>query len=270
VPVGKIGFIGAGSMGEALVKGILEAEIFSPEEILISDLDETRLQELKEKYKVQVSAGNQTLVTEVDYIVLAVKPSVINKVLAEVGSEISADKKIFSIAAGVTTAQIERHLSSEIPVVRLMPNTPALIGKGAIAYTLGSFAGEEEDELVEKLFTPVGLVVETKEELMDAVTGLSGSGPAYIYLLIEALADAGVFAGLSRETATDLTVQTLLGAAQMVKETDKHPAELKDMVTSPGGTTITGVKELEKEGFRAAIYQAVEAATKKSRQLKGE
>lgn len=263
----RIGFIGVGSMGEALVKGMIEAELFCPQEVVISDVDQERLSEVKAEYGVQTVQQNTDLISQVDYLVLAVKPKVIDKVMAEIGSKIKKEQKLFSIAAGVSTAQIENYLSAEVPVVRLMPNTPALINEGAIAYTLGTAASSEEETLVEKLFCPVGKVVQTEEKLMDAVTGLSGSGPAYIYILIEALSDAGVYEGLSREAATNLAVQTVMGAAKMVADSDAHPAELKDKVTSPGGTTITGVKNLEEAGFRTAVQQAVAAAAKQSRQL---
>lgn len=263
----KIGFIGVGSMGEALVKGMIEADLFAPQEVVVSDVNQERLSEVEAEYGVETVQQNSDLISQVDYLVLAVKPKVIEQVMAEIGSKIKEEQKVFSIAAGVTTAQIEDYLPLEVPVVRLMPNTPALIKEGAIAYTLGTAADREEGRLVEKLFCPVGRVVETEEKLMDAVTGLSGSGPAYIYILIEALSDAGVYEGLSRETATNLAAQTVIGAAKMVAESDSHPAELKDEVTSPGGTTITGVKNLEEAGFRTAVQQAVAAAAEQSRQL---
>ncbi|GAB6137509.1 pyrroline-5-carboxylate reductase [Halanaerobaculum tunisiense] len=265
---GKLGFIGAGSMAEALLSGVLEAELFAPAEILLSDIDNQRLKELKDNYQVQVAEDNHELVTKVDYIVLAVKPKVVSKVLTTVGTEITTSQKVFSIAAGITTNQLEKNLASEVPVVRLMPNTPALIGEGAIAYTLGQAAQEEDKQLVTDIFSSVGLVVEVTEDSMDAVTGLSGSGPAYIYLILEALSDAGVKMGLEREKANQLAQQTLLGAGKMVQQLEQHPAQLKDAVTSPGGTTISGLQKLEETGLRSSLYQAVEEAANKSQELR--
>ncbi|GAB6100596.1 pyrroline-5-carboxylate reductase [Halanaerocella petrolearia] len=266
----KVGFIGAGSMAESLLTGILETDLYLPEEVYISDINRERLTELEDTYQVETVEDNSQLVAEADYIILAVKPKVVSKVLRQIGDQITPDQKIFSIAAGVTTKELEQQLTLEVPVVRLMPNTPALIGEGATAYTLGQAASQEEGKLVEEIFSSVGLVVEVAEDLMDAVTGLSGSGPAYIYLIVEALSDAGVNVGLPREIATKLALQTLLGAGKMVEELEKHPGQLKDAVTSPGGTTITGLKKLEEEGLRSSLYQAVEAATAKSKELRGE
>ncbi|AGB40817.1 pyrroline-5-carboxylate reductase [Halobacteroides halobius DSM 5150] len=268
--VEKIGFIGAGSMAEALITGILEAELFSADRVYISDINQERVESLHNKYQVQIANNNQELVKQVDYIVLAVKPRVVKKILGRVGQQIRPYQKLFSIAAGVTTKQLEKHLSTDVPVVRLMPNTPALIGSGATAYTLGQAATEDASRVVKEIFSSVGLIVEVKEDLMDAVTGLSGSGPAYIYMIVEALSDAGVNVGLPRKVASKLAIQTLLGAGEMVQELEKHPAQLKDLVTSPGGTTITGLKELEKTGLRSSLYQAVESATAKSKELRGE
>ncbi|MGM0501171.1 MAG: pyrroline-5-carboxylate reductase [Bacillota bacterium] len=265
----KVGFIGAGSMAEALIKGVLAKEIIVPSNIYISDINQTRLEELKSEYGVTTAANNTELVKEVDYIILAVKPQIIKAVLADVGTEITAQQKVFSIAAGVETKQIEQ-LLNQVPVVRLMPNTPALIGEAAIAYSLGEYASNSEIEFVEQFFSVVGEVLKVKETLMDAVTGLSGSGPAYIYLIIEAFSDAGVNMGLPRDKSTKLALQTIIGAAKMVKETDLHPGELKDMVTSPGGTTIKGMQQLEEAGLRGILYQTVEAATNKSKELKKE
>ena len=265
----KLGFIGAGAMAEALIEGMLEQEIIAADSLYISDINQARLDELTAKYGIKQSADNSDLVAEVDYIILAVKPQVIKKVLTEIGPKISREQKVFSIAAGTELKQIETELN-EVPAVRLMPNTAALIGEAAIAYSLGEYAGEETAAVVEELFSAAGTITEVKEELMDAVTGLSGSGPAYIYLIIEALSDAGVNMGLPREKSTELTLQTIIGAAKMVKESDLHPGELKDMVTSPGGTTIKGMQQLEESGLRGILYNTVEAAANKSKELKEE
>ncbi|MCK8827617.1 pyrroline-5-carboxylate reductase [Natroniella acetigena] len=266
----RIGFIGAGAMAEALITGVLEAELVSAEQIYISDLKDERLEELEQGYGVQLVSDNNKLISSVDYIILAVKPKVIAKVLTSLDVEIEGEQKVFSIAAGIKIKEIERHLKDEVPVIRLMPNTPALIGEGATAYALGRATDAEDGELVEEIFSAAGTVIGIEEELMDAVTGLSGSGPAYVYLFIEALADAGVNVGLGREDATDLALQTIIGAAKMVVELEKHPAQLKDMVTSPGGTTIAALRQLEKDGFRSAIYEAVATARDKAEELRKE
>ncbi|PRX25077.1 pyrroline-5-carboxylate reductase [Orenia metallireducens] len=265
----SIGFIGAGAMAEALIKGLLKSEVYHPSQIHISDIRADRLEELKESYGIETSRANQDLVKRVDYLILAVKPKVIPIVLKQIGEDISKSQKLFSLAAGVNTVLLEKYLKEEVAVIRLMPNTPALIGEGAIAYCLGT-AAQDDSKLVEQIFGTVGRTLKVEEELMDAVTGLSGSGPAYIYLIIEALADAGVNVGLSRDDALSLVLQTIIGSAKMVLELGAHPGQLKDMVTSPGGTTITGLKVLEREGVRSALYQAVEAATIKSKELRGE
>ncbi|MBM7555468.1 pyrroline-5-carboxylate reductase [Halanaerobacter jeridensis] len=265
----KVGFIGAGSMAEALIEGLLEQQIIAPDDLYISDINKSRLDELTAKYEINQATTNNALVSKADYIILAVKPQVIGQVLEEVGPKITAQQTVFSIAAGVETNQIEANLD-QVPVVRLMPNTAALIGEAAIAYSLGSYAGKETAAVVEELFSASGTVTKVKENLMDAVTGLSGSGPAYIYLIIEALSDAGVNMGLPREKSTELTLQTIIGAAKMVKESDLHPGELKDMVTSPGGTTIKGMQQLEESGVRGILYNTVEAAANKSQELKKE
>ena len=265
----KVGFVGAGSMAEALIEGILEEEVIAADNLYISDIDQSRLEQLTAQYSIEATTNNDRLVAEVDYIILAVKPQSIKDVLVQIGPQINTEQKVFSIAAGVETSKIEAELD-KVPVVRLMPNTSALVGEAAIAYSLGEYANENEAAVVEEIFNAAGTITKVKEDLMDAVTGLSGSGPAYIYLIIEALSDAGVNMGLPREKSTELTLQTLIGAAKMVKESDLHPGELKDMVTSPAGTTIKGMQQLEESGLRGVLYKAVEAATNKSKELKEE
>jgi pyrroline-5-carboxylate reductase len=200
-------------------------------------------------------------------VVVAVKPGQVTGLLEEVRRVVRPEQLLISIAAGVTLERLEGSLPAGARVVRVMPNTPALVGASASAYALGQGAGREEGELVARLFSSVGLALEVSETLLDAVTGLSGSGPAYVFTMIEALSDGGVAAGLPREIATRLAAQTLLGGARMVLETGMHPGELKEMVTSPGGTTIEGVYALEQGKIRAALMSAVRAATEKSRQL---
>jgi pyrroline-5-carboxylate reductase len=266
----KVGFIGAGAMAESLLEGILANEVIAASDVYISDINQGRLDNLATEYGVNKTADNSDLIANVDYVILAVKPQVIEDVLCEVAFEIDSEQKVFSIAAGIETKQIEKHLDNDVAVVRLMPNTPALVGEAAIAYSLGRAADSEEARIIEEMFNVVGKVLKVKEDLMDAVTGLSGSGPAYVYLIIEALSDAGVNMGLPREKSGELALQTIIGAAKMVEESGLHPGELKDMVTSPGGTTIKGLQQLEESGLRGILYKTVEAATNKSKELNKE
>ncbi|WP_035571925.1 pyrroline-5-carboxylate reductase [Halonatronum saccharophilum] len=266
----KIGVIGAGAMAEALIEGFLSEGVFASDDIYISDIKDSRVRELEKKYGVVGRVNNKDLVSDVDYIVLAVKPKGIFSVLEEVKEEVKLSQIVISIAAGISTENIEEILKEGAKVVRLMPNTPLLVGEGAIAYSLGSSVSLEEGNIIEELLSPISLVAKVGEEQMAAVTGLSGSGPAYIYLIIEALMDAGINVGLDKELALDLSLQTVIGSAKMVKESNLHPAELKNMVTSPGGTTIAALKVLEERGLRSALYEAVEASANKSKRLKEE
>jgi pyrroline-5-carboxylate reductase len=200
-------------------------------------------------------------------IVLAVKPQVLTSALQPLREGIGPSQMVLSIAAGVSTARIEECFAKDIPVVRVMPNTPALVGAAASAICLGRFANQTHRAQAHRIFDAVGLAVDVEEKLLDAVTGLSGSGPAYVYVFIEALSDAGVRAGLPRDVATRLAAQTVLGSARMVLETGTHPGVLKDMVTSPGGTTIAGLHALEQNAFRGAVIDAVQAATQRSKEL---
>ena len=264
----KLGVIGAGKMGEALVRGLLRAGARA-DLIMIYDPDPTRVNLMLEEYQVRKMKSNPELIEEAEMVVLAVKPQVINQVLQEIAEPARKKKPlIISIVAGVKLESIRSFLGSEVHLVRVMPNTPALIGEGISAYYSDQLLSEKEQEQVKLVLSALGRVVELdKEELLDAVTGLSGSGPAYIFVLIEALADAGVKMGLSRPLALILSAQTVAGAGKMVLETARHPGELKDMVTSPGGTTIAGLSVLEEGGFRGLIIRAVEQATKRSQEL---
>ncbi|MBU0567520.1 pyrroline-5-carboxylate reductase [bacterium] len=263
----RIAFIGAGNMAEALIGGILRAGLLSPQEIIAADVREERLSYLKKELMIETAKSNEEAVRLAGTIILSVKPQVMEEVLKEIRLE-AQGKRFISIAAGVTTVSIEQRLGEGIPVVRAMPNTGALIGQSATAVCIGRYTKAVDEELALKIFSAVGKVVVVKEELMDAVTGLSGSGPAYFFLAIEALAAGGVKAGLSKETALVLAAQTALGAASMVL-TEGHPAILKDKVTSPGGTTIAGLTALEERGFRAALIEAVQRATQRSKELSG-
>jgi pyrroline-5-carboxylate reductase len=262
-----LGFLGAGKMACALARGILRAGLVTEAQVLASDLLEAARAAFSEDTGARAVAANPEVVRFAKVLVLAVKPEQVAGVLAEIRPQLTDNHLLVSIAAGVPLAKLEAQLPDGARVIRVMPNTPALVGASASAFALGSSATREDAALAQRLFSAVGVAFEVNEELLDAVTGLSGSGPAYIYVVIEALSDGGVAAGLPREVATKLAAQTLLGAARMVLETNLHPGALKDMVASPGGTTIEGLHELEKAGVRAALMNAVRAAARKSKQL---
>ncbi|MDH7481191.1 MAG: pyrroline-5-carboxylate reductase [Armatimonadota bacterium] len=262
----KIGFIGAGMMAEAIARGLLSAGV-SAEAIIASDPDEKRREVFSAQLGVKATDDNKSVARWADILILAVKPFVMSEVLGEIGSEIKTDQLVISIAAGITTESIQNKLGEDVPVIRVMPNTPALIGKGASALAPGKSATPSHMEIALQIFGAVGKAVQVTEDKMDAVTGLSGSGPAYVYMFIEALADGGVRMGLPRQTAVMLAAQTVAGAAEMVLQTGTHTAELRDRVTTPGGTTIAGIAALEKAGFRSAAIEAVTAATLRSTEL---
>jgi pyrroline-5-carboxylate reductase len=262
----SIGFLGAGKMATALAKGFIRTELVSARQIIASDPSESARASFTTETGAQTTTFNPDVVRFADVIVLAVKPDQVSGVLADIRDHFSEKHLLISIAAGVPLAKIEAVLAGA-RLIRVMPNTPALVGASATAIALGKSALLADAELAQRLFSAVGSAFQVKEALMDAVTGLSGSGPAYAYLFIEGLSDGGVAAGLPREVATKLAAQTVLGAAKMVLETGLHPGALKDMVTSPGGTTIEGLHELEKGGMRGTLISAVRAAAEKSRRL---
>jgi pyrroline-5-carboxylate reductase len=262
-----IGFLGAGKMATALARGWVKAGLVKPDQILGSDLAEAARSAFEREVGARTTAFNPDVLKFAGVVVLAVKPAQVPAVLRELRGQAGEKHLLLSLAAGLPLAQLEEGLANGARVVRVMPNPPALVGASASAYALGRAATAEDGRLVAKLLSAVGLALEVPESLLDAVTGLSGSGPAYVYLVIEALSDGGVAAGLPREVALKLAAQTVLGAARMALETGLHPGALKDMVTSPGGTTIEGVHELEKAGVRGALMNAVRAATEKARKL---
>lgn len=262
-----IGFLGGGSMATALVKGLLSARTTTPERIVVSDAKAERLESLHAAHGVRTTRDNGELVDSVDVLILAVKPQVIDKVLDAFGKEVRADQLVVSVAAGVPVSAIEARLPDGARVVRTMPNTPATVDAGATAIAAGTHATEADLEVARSLFAAVGRVVTLDESLLDAVTGLSGSGPAYVMLMIEALADGGVKVGLHRDTALLLAAQTVFGSAKLLLETGEHPGRLKDMVTSPGGTAIAGLHTLESGGLRRTLIDAVEAATLRAQAL---
>ncbi len=262
-----LGFLGAGQMATALARGFLRAGLVTAERIWASDVSPAAAARFVEQTGGRTVPDNATLADRAPVLVLAVKPAQVPAVLAEVGPRLTPAHLLISIAAGVALHRLEAALPAGTRVVRVMPNSPALIGAGATAFARGRAATPADAEVVQRLFSAVGLAAEVTEPLLDAVTGLSGSGPAYAFQMIEALSDGGVAAGLPRELATRLAAQTLLGAARLVLETGQHPGALKDMVTSPGGTTIEGLHELEKAGVRGALINAVRAAAEKARRL---
>jgi pyrroline-5-carboxylate reductase len=263
----RLGFIGAGQMAEALMRGLVRSGTAVADRIMASDVRDERLEYIRNEVGVETTTDNLAVVAYSHILVLAVKPNVVTSVVQEIKGRLSDKHLVISIAAGVPLAKLERDLPPSARVVRVMPNTPCLVGETAAGYALGRNATEEDAKKVEQILSAVGRSFRLEEKLLDAVTGLSGSGPAYVYILIEALADGGVRAGLPRNVALELAAQTVLGAAKMVLETGLHPGELKDRVASPGGTTIAGIHELERAGFRAALINAVQAATTRAREL---
>ncbi|XP_077281838.1 uncharacterized protein LOC143908228 isoform X5 [Temnothorax americanus] len=263
----KIGFLGGGKMAQALAKGLIRAGLSKGEMMLASCLptDTGSIETFKEM-KSNTVFTNVPVIDHGDVLILSVKPQVVPKVLPEFG--IRDDKKLLiSIAMGVSLASLEKALPEETPVIRVMPNTPALVGCGATVFARGKYASDKDAEITEKLFSAVGICEEVPENFIDPVTALAGSGPAYIYMVIEAMADGGVKMGLTRPIAYKLAAQTVLGAGTMVLETKLHPGQLKDDVSSPAGSTITGIHQLEKHGLRSAIISAVEAATLRCKEV---
>ena len=263
----KIAVIGAGNMGEALIAGMLAARAAAPDDIHATDVAAARLDQVKARYGVRVGVDNRAAAGWADIMILAVEPQVLDHVLDDLRSVLIGAQLILSVAAGYPIARVAARLAPGARVVRCMPNTPSVVQAGLSALSWGEHVTAEDEQAARAIFESVGRVVVVEERLMDAVTGLSGSGPAYAFLIIEALADGGVKMGLPREAALQLAAQTVLGAARMALETGEHPGPLKDRVTSPGGTTIAGLHALERGRLRASLMDAVEAATKRSREL---
>jgi pyrroline-5-carboxylate reductase len=264
----SVGFIGAGKMATAIMDGLVAKSVVStPESIACSDVFEMAVTDASKKGYHATKSNQEVCQRSKDAIILAVKPNIIPDICADVMNA-GGSALIISVAAGVTLETLEKNLPGR-RVVRVMPNTACLVGEAASGYAMGSLCNADDNQIVQLIFGSCGLAREFKEVLLNAVTGVSGSGPAYVFQFIEALADGGVRAGLPREDAVLLAAQTLKGAAEMVLVTGMHPGQLKDMVCSPGGTTITGVDELEKGGLRTTVMQAVKAATRRSMQLGG-
>jgi pyrroline-5-carboxylate reductase len=263
-----ISMIGTGNMGEALVSGLISSKSTAAENIICTDIREDQLESVKEKYGVAVTTNNLDAVKASEIIIYAVKPQIIAPVLVETASKLDMSKLVISIAAGVPLAAIESCLKKKLRLIRVMPNIAAFVKESATVVAAGENASQDDVKMAMAIFDSMGKTIFLKENvLMDAITGLSGSGPAYIFLIVDALADAGVKMGLARQDALFLATQTVLGSAKLLMETKEHPGRLKDMVTSPGGTAIAGIHTLEKGGLRTTLMNAVEAATKRSQEL---
>ncbi|MDH4128434.1 MAG: pyrroline-5-carboxylate reductase [Spirochaetota bacterium] len=261
----KLGILGLGNMGSAIIDGIIKNNLLSDKDIFGYDIQSEKIDMLVSKYGIKCYDVHKVC-TLSDTVIIAVKPSDIKSLLVKIKDNIS-EKIVLSICAGININYIENIIGSDKKVVRAMPNTPLLIGEGASCIAFNPNVKDNEKEFILKLFQNMGIAIEINEKLLDAVTGLSGSGPAYVYLFIESLADGGVKAGLPRDIALKLATQTVLGSAKLLLSTGKHPAELKDMVTSPGGTTIEGLSVLEENSFRSSIIEAVYEATEKSKRM---
>ncbi|MCM2315825.1 MAG: pyrroline-5-carboxylate reductase [Thermoanaerobaculia bacterium] len=262
-----IGFVGAGNMAEALIRGLLKGGHVDASKISASGPRTERMAELGERFGIHTTTDNREVVARSGILVLSVKPQIMRRVLSEIADTLRDDVLVISIAAGVPIATIEARLRREVRIIRAMPNTPALVDAGATAIARGEHATADDVVLATRIFDAVGITVVLEEIHLDAVTGLSGSGPAYMFLILEALSDAGVKVGLSRRNAQQLAAQTVLGSAKLLLETNYHPGLLKDMVTSPGGTAIAGLHTLEAGGLRTTLMNAVEVATNRSKEL---
>jgi pyrroline-5-carboxylate reductase len=266
----KITILGAGKIGESLLAGLLSSGWRKPADIVVTGRREERLKELKERHGVEGTVDNASAVAGAGLIVIAVKPQDFDVLLGEVGGLITPEQTVLSVAAAIPTSQIEARLANGVPVVRAMPNAPAVVHDGIAGLCAGAHAADEHLDLAEEVLTHVGAVARVPETYMDAVTAVSGSGPAYFALLAEAMIEAGLLLSLSREISTQLVVQTMLGTAKLLRDEKMHPVELREAVTSPGGTTIAAIRELEQAGVRAAFLNAIQAAMNRARELSQE
>ena len=263
----RIAVLGAGKIGESLIAGLLSSRWCDPSDIVATARSEERLRGLADRYGVETTRSNRDAVQGADIVVIAVKPQDIEELLAELAGAVTPSQTVLTIAAAIPTALIERHLGDGIPVVRAMPNAPAAVHEGMAGLAPGSHTGEDDVARAEEVLAHLGRSVRVPESYMDAVTAVSGSGPAYFALLAESMIEAGILLGLSREVSTDLVVQTMLGTAKLLRDEKMHPVELREMVTSPGGTTIAAIRELEQAGVRAAFLNAIQAAMRRSKEL---
>jgi pyrroline-5-carboxylate reductase len=264
---GKIAILGGGKIGESLLAGLISSGWREPADIVVTGRREERVRELEQRYSVRGTISNAEAVAGAGLVVVAVKPQDFEALLGEIGGLLTPEQTVLSVAAAIPTAQIESRIAAGVPVVRSMPNAPALVHEGMAGVCAGAHAGDEHLALAEEVLTHLGAVVRVPEPYMDAVTAVSGSGPAYFALLAEAMIEAGILLGLGRETSTQLVVQTMLGTARLLRDEKIHPVELREAVTSPGGTTIQAIRELEQAGVRAAFLNAIQAAMERSREL---
>lgn len=263
----RIAILGTGQIGEALIKGLLASGWRTADEIAASVRRAERVDELRELYGVRATRSNSEAISGAALVVISVKPQDIEVLLTEIGGLLLTEQTVLTIAAAIPTSLVESHIAARVPVVRAMPNTPSIVHEGMAGLCAGAHADEEHLRIAEEVLSHLGAVVRVAEPYMDAVTAVSGSGPAYFALLAEAMIEAGILLGLSREISTQLVVQTMLGTAKQLRDERLHPVELREMVTSPGGTTIAAIRELEQAGVRAAFLNAIQAAMDRSRQL---
>jgi pyrroline-5-carboxylate reductase len=266
----KIAVLGGGKIGESLLAGLLSSGWRTADDVVVTGRREERLAELAERYGVRTTLSNAEAVAGAELVVIAVKPQDLDVLLGEIGGVVNEAQTVLSVAAAIPTAAIEERLAAPAPVVRAMPNAPSTVHEGIAGICAGSHAADEHLALAEEALTHLGAVVRVPERYMDAVTAVSGSGPAYFALLAEAMIEAGILLGLGRETSTQLVVQTMLGTAKLLRDEQMHPVELREAVTSPGGTTIQAIRELEQAGVRAAFLNAIQAAMERSRELADE
>lgn len=263
----KIGVIGAGKIGSAIVRGVIRAGLVPRDQVMASDVSDALRQSIAKELGIKVTSDNGKLCDFANIVILAVKPQIVDSVVKEIAKKLAKTKLLISVAAGVPLSRIEAHLVPGARVARVMPNIPCVVGAGASCYAAGANATATDLEKVGLILNSFGIALPLEEKYLDAVTGLSGSGPAYVFLFIESLADGGVQVGLSREVALKLALQTVYGSARMALESAKHLGELRDEVTSPGGTTIAGLYALEQKGFRGTVMDAIVSATKRSQEL---
>jgi pyrroline-5-carboxylate reductase len=263
----RVAILGCGKIGESLLAGLLSADWRTQDELIATARREERAEELHDRFGIETTLANADAVVDAGLVVIAVKPQDFEILLGEIGPVLSPGQTVLSVAAAISTAAIERRIAANVPVVRAMPNAPAVVHEGMAGICAGAHAGDEHLALAEECLSHVGAVVRVPEPYMDAVTAVSGSGPAYFALLAEAMIEAGILLGLSREISTQLVVQTMLGTAKLLRDEHVHPVELREAVTSPGGTTICAIRELERAGVRAAFLNAIQAAMERSREL---
>jgi pyrroline-5-carboxylate reductase len=263
----KIAILGGGRIGETLLSGLLSSGWRDASEVVVTDRGEERVAELRDRYGIEATTDNAAAVADAGLVVIAVKPQDIDALLSQIGTHLTAEQTVVSVAAAIPTPHIEERIAGGVPVVRAMPNAPATVHEGMAGICAGSHAGDAQLALAEELLSHLGRVVRVPERSMDAITAVSGSGPAYFALLAEAMIEAGILLGLSREVSTTLVVQTMFGTAKQLRDQGMHPVELRESVTSPGGTTIAAIRELEQAGVRAAFLNAIQAAMDRSREL---